>query len=80
MTPEEALALLEAAAQPASGPADCLERLRAVRRLQDLLDDIEVEAVINAKRVRCSWDEIGGVWGGVSRQAAHQRWAHRIDE
>lgn len=53
-------------------------RLQTMRRLQHGLDVLTVEAVEAARQVDgMTWQQIGDALG-VSRQAAHERYAHRI--
>lgn len=53
-------------------------RLQTMRRMQQGLDALTVEVVEAARQVDgMTWQQIGDALG-VSRQAAHERYAHRI--
>jgi hypothetical protein len=49
-----------------------LEAVRAARRLREEAEALELEAVIEARRHRATWSEIGAVYG-TSKQGAQQR-------
>jgi hypothetical protein len=57
---------------------DAADRLAAVYELGRWLDDEEHQAVIHARMSGVSWAEIGAAFGGLSRQAAHNRWGSLI--
>lgn len=53
-------------------------RLHTMRRTQTALDDLTLEAIESARKVDgMTWQQIGDALG-ISRQAAHERYAHRI--
>lgn len=55
-------------------------RLQTMRRMQQGLDALTVEVVEAARQVDgMTWQQIGDALG-VSRQAAHERYAHRIKD
>jgi len=49
-----------------------LEAVRAARQLREEAEALELEAVIDARRHRATWSEIGAVYG-ASKQGAQQR-------
>jgi hypothetical protein len=51
---------------------NALEAVRASRRLREEAEALELEAVIEARRQRATWSEIGAVYG-TSKQGAQQR-------
>lgn len=57
---------------------------RALRNLSDALsarlsaEDTELACISAARRCGATWADIGEVYG-VSRQAAHERWARRVE-
>ena len=59
----------------AAGP---LERIGLWRRLRERIDEGIDEAVAGARMSGDSWDTIGRA-AGMSRQAAHGRWAQALD-
>ncbi len=61
----------------ASDPADPSTGLRAVVALRKLVDQLEALQVRNARRRGWSWQAIADALG-VSRQAVHQKHAHRV--
>ncbi|WP_022923891.1 hypothetical protein [Serinicoccus marinus] len=63
--------------QQAVRSADPATGLRAVARLRQITDAIELEQVEAALRSGMSWADIA-VCLGVSRQAAHKRLRHRV--
>jgi len=71
-----------AATQPhglASGPSGAFEeQIDRLQSLQELVANAQVEAVREARARSASWDWIGGQLG-ISRQAAHQRFAALVD-
>lgn len=58
-----------------SDPEEFAELARLERVLRQVLDD----AVRGMRQSGATWQEIGDA-AGTSRQAAHERWAKRIDE
>ncbi len=62
----------------ASDPTDPSTGLRAVVALRKLVDQLETLQVRNARRRGWSWQAIADALG-VSRQAVHQKHAHRVD-
>lgn len=53
-------------------------RLHSMRRMQQALDRLTFEVVERARKEDgMTWQQIGDALG-VSRQAAHERYAHRI--
>ena len=51
---------------------NALEAVRAARQLREEAEALELEAVIDARRQRATWGEIGAVYG-TSKQGAQQR-------
>lgn len=62
-----------AAAAAAHDPAEGLQAVRALRRLADRLEVIQVD---NARALGWSWQDIASALG-VSRQAVHQKHGKR---
>ncbi|WP_213454287.1 RNA polymerase subunit sigma-70 [Rhizomonospora bruguierae] len=60
----------------AAGMRDPETGLRAVTALRKLVEHLEAVQVRNARRQGWSWQRIAGVLG-VTRQAVHQKHAHR---
>lgn len=60
----------------ACGAADPATGLRAVAALRKLVDQLETLQVRNARAHGWAWQAIADVLG-VSRQAVHQKHAHR---
>jgi hypothetical protein len=60
----------------ATDPADPNTGLRAVAALRKLVDQLEALQVRNARQHGWSWQAIASALG-VSRQAVHQKHAHR---
>jgi hypothetical protein len=58
-----------------------LEALRAARQLREAAEALELEAVIDARRQRATWSEIGAIYG-TSKQGAQQRFrdALRVED
>lgn len=53
-------------------------QLQTMRRMQGVVDRLTSEVVETARKVDgMTWQQIGNALG-VSRQAAHERYAHRI--
>ncbi|MDY5589190.1 MAG: hypothetical protein SPF30_04465 [Arcanobacterium sp.] len=71
MDPQMAVHSTTHAASPEEG-------LRAVVALHQLADRLEFEYVQEALRAGMSWQQIATILG-VSRQAAHKKYAKRID-
>lgn len=59
--------------------ADPIETLELVQRLRHRADELEAEAIRAARRARFPWSAIGRVYG-ISRQAAHNRFADTAGE
>lgn len=59
--------------------ADPLELLELVARLRRRADELEVRGIRLARRARFPWSTIGRVYG-ISRQAAHNRFAQVAGE
>ena len=51
---------------------NALEAVRAARQLREEAEALELEAVIEARRQRATWSEIGAIYG-TSKQGAQQR-------
>lgn len=51
---------------------DALEAIRAARILREEAEALELATVIEARRQRATWSEIGAVYG-TSKQGAQQR-------
>jgi hypothetical protein len=52
--------------------ANALDAVRAARQLREEAEALELEAVLDARRQRATWSEIGAVYG-TSKQGAQQR-------
>jgi hypothetical protein len=63
----------------AAGAADPATGLRAVGALRKLVDHLEALQVRNARAHGWSWQAIADALG-VTRQAVHQKHAHRTHE
>ncbi|MBX6355146.1 MAG: helix-turn-helix domain-containing protein [Micromonosporaceae bacterium] len=61
----------------AADPADPETGLRAVAALRKLVDQLEALQVRNARQRGWSWQAIADALG-VTRQAVHQKHAHRL--
>jgi hypothetical protein len=61
----------------ATDPTDPETGLRAVAALRKLVDQLEALQVGNARKRGWSWQAIADALG-VSRQAVHQKHAHRL--
>ena len=59
-------------------PDDPAEALAAVLSLRRLADRLELASVQSAIDQGWTWSQIAGALG-VTRQAAHKRYAHRVD-
>lgn len=57
---------------------DFEDRMKAIGHLRSILDHQETTAVIMARYDGWTWAEIGAHFG-ISRQAAHERFAHLCD-
>jgi hypothetical protein len=55
-----------------AGASNALEGVRAARQLREEAEALELEAVIQARRHRATWSEIGAIYGR-SKQGAQQR-------
>lgn len=68
----------EATAAKAADLTDPKAGLRAVAALRTHLESLELQQVEAALRAGLSWQEIAAALG-VSRQAAHKRFAKKVD-
>ena len=57
--------------------SSALEALRAARQLRDEAEALELDAVIEARRQRATWSEIGAAYG-TSKQGAQQRFRKAV--
>jgi len=65
-------------AASAGDTSDPLTGLRAVASLRLLADTFELQQVEAGLRAGLSWNDIAGALG-VTRQAVHKKYTHRID-
>lgn len=78
--PEQVIADLEAAADgalAAQSVADPLASLSAAARLERVSRTLAAQAAVAAIAAGMSWRDIGGAYG-ISKQAAHQRFARHV--
>ncbi|NGO40646.1 hypothetical protein [Streptomyces ureilyticus] len=61
---------------PDAPPGD---RLRRALALRERLDALVVRAVIAEREEGTSWEQIGRAAGGITKQAAHERWADHVN-
>jgi hypothetical protein len=54
------------------------EEFGELAKLEELLRQVLEESVRGMRRSGMTWEEIGQA-GGTTRQAAHQRWAAKVD-
>lgn len=66
-------------ARAAADTSDPASGLRAIASLRALADRLELAQVEAALRVGMSWQEVADALG-VSRQAAHKKYAKKIDQ
>lgn len=66
-------------ARAAADTSDPATGLRAIASLRALADRLELAQVEAALRVGMSWQEVADALG-VSRQAAHKKYAKKIDQ
>ena len=78
LTAAETLASAIDALHEAISGAGPLERIELWRSLRERIDEGIDEAVAGARMSGDSWDSIGRA-AGMSRQAAHGRWAKALD-
>ncbi len=78
VTAAETLASAIEALHEAISAAGPLERIELWRRLRERIDEGIDEAVVGARMRGDSWDSIGRA-AGMTRQAAHGRWAKVFD-
>jgi len=65
--------------ETAQDAQSALAALAAARQLREAAEDLEIAAVIAARRRRATWTEIGTVYG-TSKQAAQQRFRSAVCE
>jgi hypothetical protein len=70
---------LRRAAKTVQGAQNALDALAAARQLREAAADLEIAAVIEARRQRATWTEIGSVYG-TSKQAAQQRFRSAVTD
>jgi hypothetical protein len=70
---------LRRAAATVQDAQNALDALAAARQLREAAEDLEIAAVIEARRRRATWTEIGSVYG-TSKQAAQQRFRSAVTE
>ena len=78
LTADETLASAIEALHEAISQAGPLERIELWRALRERIDEGLDEAVAGARMRGDSWDTIGRA-AGMTRQAAHGRWAKALD-